>query len=507
METHRSRPTSATRVVVAAAVLFVSMLGFVACGGNSGTSDAEGSASGDTAPADRAHEPDASNCPVDALDQADGPIEIDLWHSYFVLSQKALQDIVDSYNASQTRVKVNLEYQGTPVELQKKYEDRLGDPSRLPDAVFVTHNAVRAMIDSESVVPVVDCIEADPASSEFYEDLVPVLRDTYSVAGTLWPSAFGVSLPIVYVNQLILDRAGIADGLAVETLDDLRAVAEKIRESDVPGLERSMVVQLDGSYWESWITGAGETIVDESNGHDGLARNSTIDNGAALAGLEWLRSMQADGLLKAYPDASNMEHVFAIGNRSAAILIEGSMGITTVHAVVEGASGGISEAEGVDPSDMAGIVGKVKMLPGLEEAGQGTTTGTAGFMVAGTDPARIAAAWDFMRYFNSMEAQVVWTTKGSSLPATGAVREAAEVQDFFTNDGGGQLLAVIDEQLLGSDPGRLMPVFGPYDWFSENVNSMMNRVVLQGGDPSEELSRLHTEFQQELERYERDVTG
>lgn len=493
--------------ILAAVLGFTAVTALAACGGDSG-----GVASGrPVTSGDRTsvpgHEPDADNCPTDALDDVDGPVEIDLWHSYFVLSQKALQDIVDAYNASQTKVRVNLEYQGTAVELQKKYEERLGDPARLPDAVFVTHNSVRAMIDSGSVVPVVDCIAADPSSAEFYDDLVPVLRATYSVDGTLWPAAFGVSLPIVYVNQLILDRAGVTESTPIETLDDLRSVAEKIRDADIAGLERPMVVELDGGYWESWITGAGESVVDASNGHDGLATRSMIDNAAALAGLEWLRSMNDDGLLKAYPDASNMEHVFAIGNRSGAILIEGSMGITTVHAVVEGAGGGISEAEGVDAADMAGIEGKVRMLPGLVEAGQGTTTGTAGFVVAGADPVRTAAAWDFMRYFNSMESQIVWTTKGSSLPATDAVRNAPEIRDFFANDGGGQLLAVIDRQLLGSDPERLMPVFGPYDWFRERVNSMMNRVVLQGADAAEELSVLDTEFQRELDEYARDVTG
>lgn len=499
--------TDRSRLVLLVVIVFVSVSAFVACGGNGGTSDASGSESGDEARAAGDYQPDPQNCPVNALDDTDATIEIDVWHSYFVLSQKALQDIVDSYNASQSRVKVNLEYQGTPVELQKKYEDRLGDRSKLPDVVFVTHNAVQAMIDSGSTISAVDCIAADPESEEFYDDLVPVLADTFSVGGVLWPSAFGVSLPIVYVNQMILDRAGVDESYPIETLDDLRTVAEKIRDADVAGLERAMVLQLDGSYWESWTTGAGETIVDQGNGHDGLARKSTVDNASALSGLQWLRSMHDDGLLKAYPDASNMEHVFAIGNGSAAILIEGSMGITTVHAVVEGASGGISEAEGVDASDMAKIVGKVRMLPGLTEPGQGTTTGTAAFMVAGTDPARIAAAWDFMRYFNSMDPQVTWTTEGSSLPATTAVREAPEVQDFFANDGGGQLLAAIDEQLLGSDPERLMPVFGPYDWFRERVNAMMVDVVVQGADAASALSDLDSEFQHELDVYARDVTG
>lgn len=430
-----------------------------------------------------------------------------MWHPYFVLSQTAMQDIVDRYNASQSRVKVNLEYQGSPTELQTKYEERLGEPAMLPDAVFTTHGAVGAMIDSESVVPVVDCIAADPDAAEFYDDMVPVLRETYSVNGTLWPAAFGVSLPIVYVNQIMMDRAGIGESAPIDTLADLRSAAEKVRDANIPNLERPMVLDLNSSYWEAWITGAGETIVNAANGHEGRATKSTVDNPAALEGLQWLVDMYDDGLLKAYPDASSMEHVFAIGNLSSAILIEGSMGITTVHAVVEGAAAGIEEAEGVDLGDMVDIVGKVRMLPGLTELGQGTTTGTTGFVVRGTDPVQIAATWDFMRYFNSIESQVIWTTKGSSLPVTSAVRNAPEIQEFFANDGSGQLLAVIDEQFLGSDPERLQPIFGPYDWFYREVRSMLNDVVLQGADPVEELSRFDGAFQNALDDYAREVTG
>lgn len=487
------------------AALSVAALGLTACSGSGERKEASGGGGGGEE--QQVYEPNAANCPVDALDEADGPVEIDVWHPYFVLSQKALQDIVDGYNSSQSKVKVNLEYQGSPVELQKKYEGRLGEPATLPDAVFTTHSAVGAMIDSRSVLPVVDCIAADPESAQFYDDMVPVLRETYSVGGTLWPAAFGVSLPIVYVNQIMMDRAGVTESAPINTLADLRAAAEKVRDVAIPGLERPMVLDLNSSYWDAWITGAGETIVNEDNGHAGLATESTVDNAAALEGLEWLADMYEDGLLKAYPDASSMEHVFAIGNLSAAILIEGSMGITTVHAVVEGAASGIEEAEDVDLGDMSGIKGKVRMLPGLTELGQGTTTGTAGFVVAGQDPRKVAAAWDFMRYFNSVESQTIWTTKGSSLPPTDAIRNAPEIQDFFANDGSGQLLAVIDEQFLGSDPERLQPIFGPYDWYSEHVSSMMNDVVLHDADPAGALSSFAGEFQRALDDYVRDVTG
>ena len=48
---------------------------------------------------------DLPPCPVDALDGADGPVEITFWHAMRRPTEDALVALTDAYNASQDKVR------------------------------------------------------------------------------------------------------------------------------------------------------------------------------------------------------------------------------------------------------------------------------------------------------------------------------------------------------------------------------------------------------------------
>lgn len=498
----RSETRRGRFMIVATAIASLGLL-VSACGG-SGESDEKARRN---SPNEETRRADPDNCPVAALDEATNPVEITVWHAYFALSKQAMEKTVEEYNASQDKVKVNLESQGYYPEMQKKYEDRLSDPSQLPDVIFANNTAFRVMVDSDSVIPADDCISADPNAKAFYDELLPVVRQTYSVQDTLWPASFTMSMPVLYVNQTLLSKAGVDESTPMNTLADVRAVAEKIKAANIPGLEAPLSMELYSSWWETWITGAGETIVNENNGHDGLATKSTLDNKAALETLEWLKSMYDDGLLKAYPESNGLDHVFAIANKSAAMLIEGSLGLTSVNAVAQSGAGAVEEAEGIDPADLEGLVGEVRMFPGVKRVGQVNAAASAGFVVAGQDPQKVAAAWDFLQFFNGTTSQIRWTTMGSSLPVTNAVRNSPEIKDYFANDSGGKLLKVADDQFVALGLDNPTPIIGPFDWFRAETHSLLGRVVLQHKDPKTELDKMDSAFQSALDEYRQEVGG
>lgn len=496
----RRRNTPALLLV---SILAVFAMLVTACGGDSNETGSKPDT--DTGTANENPEIDPANCPVDALDEADGPVEITVWHAYNALTKTAIEEAGDEFNASQDRVRVNIEAQGTYPELLKKYEDRLSDPDSLPDVVFAEDTNLRFLIDSGSVIPSGDCIAADPDSQAFYDDILPVVRNTYAINDVLWPAAFGVSMPIMYVNKAHLTRAGLDDSTPMDTLADIRAAAEELKAANIPGVEEPVVMQLYGWYYENWITGTGETIVNESNGHTGLATESTVDNPAAQEILQWMHDMAADGLLKGYPYSSSIDQFLAIGNQSASILLDGSRAVTAVDAIVNGANKKIEEAEGIDVSDLEGIEMQVMPEPGLREAGQGGAAGSAGYVVAGSRPERIAAAWDFIKFFNTPAVQIEWTRVGSYLPVTNEVLNSPEIQDFFTNDSAGRSLMVVEEQLQGSNADFPNPIMGPYDWFRANVQTMLDRVVTQGQDPASNLSAFNDAFNEQLANYAQEV--
>jgi sn-glycerol 3-phosphate transport system substrate-binding protein len=175
-----------------------------ACGGSS---DEE--SGGDGGGGDGGADVDAADCPLDALESASGPVEITVWHAYVGLTKTTLEEQAAAFSASQDKVKVSVEAQGTYEELLKKYEDALGDPSTLPDVVLPEDTTTQFMIDSQSVVPASACIAADPDSEATYDDVIPAVTSAYSVDGVLWPAAFSVSTPILYVNNAILAQANV----------------------------------------------------------------------------------------------------------------------------------------------------------------------------------------------------------------------------------------------------------------------------------------------------------
>ena len=109
------------RWVRCGAVVLLASLGAAACGGSSDDATGRGSTDPGT---------DTATC---ATDLADGPTEITVWHPYNTLTKATLGSIAEAYNASQSRVHVNVEAQGNTIELQKKFDEMMASLGKLAD--------------------------------------------------------------------------------------------------------------------------------------------------------------------------------------------------------------------------------------------------------------------------------------------------------------------------------------------------------------------------------------
>lgn len=490
---------------LAVALLSLAVL-LAACGGSDGSDEADGSGGG------RSAEPvaaDPDNCPAAALDDADGVTEVTVWHPYNALTKEALEEAAAAYNASQDRVRVAVEAQGTYPELLKKYEDSLGTPGDLPDVIFSEDTTLQYMIDSGSVIPAEDCIAADPDAEQFYGDLLPAVRNAYTVDGRLWASAFGVSMPIMYLNNDHLELAGLSTEDYPTTLEQVRDAAEAIAAANIPGLEAPVVMQLYAWFPENWLTGAGQVVVNEQNGRAALATESELDSAMTAEIVTWMNDMAEDGLLKAYPYGADISQYLALGQSTSSILIDGSRAITTIDAVVSNAENpaavGLEGADDIDASELVGLDVAVAPVPGVEQPGQGAVWGSAGFLVAGADDATVAGGWDFLKFFNLPETQVQWLLKGSYLPVTQAAQDSPEVTAYFADTTAGRWLGIVNDQLLSVDPDFPGPVIGPYNEFRAGFHSMLDDVVLGSADPAEALAAFDESFQSALDRYAREV--
>ncbi len=500
----RRRPTRLRWAAVPFAALAVLA---TACSGSDSSSNSGGS--GGSGEGSTTIEVNAADCPTGALDSATGPVTVKVWHAYAGLTKTTLEDLATKYNASQSKVKVVVESQGSYEELLKKYEDSIADPKNLPDIALTEDTTTQFMIDSGSVVPASACIAADPASKATYDDILPAVTSAYTVGGVLWPAAFSVSTPVLYVNKSIFNQAGVDTTTLPANLDELRSTAEKIKAANVPGLQAPLVMKVDSWYLEHWLTGDNKAIVNENNGRNALATTSELIQPETTQVMEWLQGMVRDGLLKAIPSTSSgLDEYLAINNKTSAMLIQTSTAISTVAALL---SGQVDESalasQGVTADVDQGLQIGFGPTPGIKAAGKGQIGGSGWYLVKGTDPAKIAGGWDFLKFFLQPANQVTWTLQASYLPVLQSAAADPALQQEFNSTLKGQGLSVAYNSLKTLDPNFPGPVIGPYNTFRNEVRGAMDNIMLSNAPIQPALDTANTNFQAALDGYVKDVGG
>ncbi len=482
--------------VVVAALLGVALVAG-ACGGSddtgSGSSSTVNSAGGTAAG------------PTCATDLADGTTEITLWHPYNALTKTTLESIVESYNASQSKVKVNIASQGNTGELQKKYSELMATPDQLPDLVFSEDTNLQFMSDSGTVVAAASCKKADPKGAAYLDALLPAVTSAYTVRGTLWPTAFSISTLMMYENNAHLRAAGLEPNVFPTTLDELRTMAEKIKSANVAGVKAPLVMKLDPWVLETLLTGTQQQIVNNDNGRTSLATKSKIDNKAATTVLDWIQSMVADGLLTTIPYGDSIDDFLAFSQGNSSFIISGQRSITSVAAVMDGQAGGV-DIQGAPSADVLNKLDiNAGLFPGLKAAGQSGVSGSAGYIIRSTN-AKVAAAWDFMKYFNAMAQQQRWVLEGSYLPPSQAVLESPEVQKAFTDTRAGRWTATVAAGMTALDPSFPGPLVGPYNEYRERLIELLDQVAA-GSPVKGSLGAASNDITTMLGSYKSEVGG
>ncbi|HSH10982.1 MAG TPA: extracellular solute-binding protein, partial [Ilumatobacter sp.] len=276
-------------------------------------------------------------CPVDALAGASGPVEVLFWHGLTGETERAITALADAYNAGQSKVVVTLEPQGSYDETFDKYIQS-GQSSR-PDLVGFPEYYVQQTIDSESVIPIGACIEADGFDTSGFR---PTVLDTYNVAGVQWAMPFNLSNPVLYYNRSMFVAAGLDPDRPPLSLDDLRQYSQAIVDSGAA----SYGIAFDSGYsafggWvlEQWLANAGEFYADNDNGHLAPATQVLYDGPAGVELLAYAQKMVQDGLaFYVGGNAGGLDNYLKLADRTepAAMTIGSSASLSTVKAALDG---------------------------------------------------------------------------------------------------------------------------------------------------------------------------
>jgi sn-glycerol 3-phosphate transport system substrate-binding protein len=445
------------------------------------------------------------DCPLDALDEAKGPVAVNLWYGGLVGSTKAtMEDIVASFNASQDQVRVTANDQGAAYdEVLRKYESASSSsPDQLPDLIYLEDTQLQVMVDSGQVLPAQSCMEA---AGYDLTDLEPVARSKYTVGDVLYPGYMNVSTPVLYYNKAHWVKAGLDPNDPPQTLDDIETQAQAIKDAGVS--DKPLSFKADRWFFETWLTGIGEDIVNNGNGRDAPATEATFATPAADDLVGWLRKMDDEGLLNAFADTEgNIDQYLALATQQSSMLIETS---TASATIADALGGNVTAAEaGVDFDtsvlDKTELVPASAAMPGIEAAGKVFPTGGAFYILNTSEPAQQAASWEFLDYMLTPEIAKAWHLNGGYLPIVKAVEDDPQVQAFWRDDLAGTLLHVGVEQLSDTDPGLPGPLIGPYADEALAIENALDAVLFDNQDVDESLARAQDEVTQSLERYAGD---
>lgn len=446
--------------------------------------------------------PSLPDCPVHALKDARKPVQIELWYGGLGgTTKKTMDDIVARFDRSQHDVVVHASDQGSDYrEVNRAFESAAtAGGNQLPDVVYLEDINFRSAADSGLILPAQACMEADGYDETQIE---PAARAEYSIDGVLYPGYMNASVPILYYNKSHFRKAGLDPEKPPRTLQEVYEAAKAIKAAGVS--PKPFSLKTDRWFFESWLTGVGEPLVNHDNGRDGDATKATFATPRARDLLGFLKKMDDEGLLNPFANTEGtFDDYLALVTQQSSMVIETSTAATTIRDALAGTITAADAGVNVDASvlDRKALVPGAGAFPGLEAPGKALTSGGAFYMLNRSRPAEQAAAWRFLRYMLTPDVAKEWHLNGSYLPIVKSVEDEPDVQAFRRNDVAGVLLQPAVDQFHHADPDRPGPLIGPYPDEVAAIQGAMDGVLFAKKDARSALVEAQADVTASLERY------
>lgn len=313
-------------------------------------------------------------------------IEITFWHAMGGVNGEALDQMVEDFNASQDEIVVTTEYQGTYDDTITKLKAAM-QSGNLPDVCQMYDVGTKFMIDSGYAVPVEDMFESTGYDKSTVMD---VITSYYSSGGKQYAMPFNVSTPMLYYNKDIFEKAGLDPNTPPKTYDEVLEYSKQIVESGAASVGYSQAIY--GWFFEQQLAGLGLCYGNNDNGRSSDITAVDFDsNGGGLKIMELWKELYDSGYFENYGTTTADTQTAFFGG-DVGMIIEST-------AILKNAT------ESCDFEVGTGY------LPVIEENDEGGVIigGASLWMMDTKDDARKNAAWKFIEYTTTAEAQAKWS--------------------------------------------------------------------------------------------------
>jgi ABC-type glycerol-3-phosphate transport system substrate-binding protein len=156
-----------------------------------------------------------------------GHVNLEFWYALGGDAGKAVEQLVKSFNESQTNITVTATYQGDYTTAMAKIYSAIAGNS-LPSMAQV--GGAPLLGSSDVLIPIPDFLAAD--TSFDLNSIQPAFIEYNKAGGTLWSLPFNNSVPVLYYNKDLFKAAGLDPEAPPATLDELLIDAQKLTIED-----------------------------------------------------------------------------------------------------------------------------------------------------------------------------------------------------------------------------------------------------------------------------------
>lgn len=371
------------------------------------------------------------------------------WFAYGGRVRTVLLDLVEKFNAAQSRLTVRPVFQGDYFEALAKLRTALV-AGVAPALSHVVLEVVPYLARAGVLEPLDDYEGARKLS------LVPALAQLGSFAGAerepLVSIPFNQSTPIAFLNARTFEEVGIAPPTS---WDELAATAARLTRRDPTGEVRwGFEVPISWWYWVAMVGQAGGRLV-EPNGRVTLGGDA---GEKALA--FWQRLVHRDRVMR--PPPGRDYQAWQSTNES---FLQGRI------AMMWSSTAFVRYLE-----DTARFPVLAAPLPG--DVRRSVPTGGSAFILVRSAPdEEKRAAWDFVRWMCETEQTIEWSTRTGYMPVTTPAAAELASRGWYARHPNDR---VAFDQLGVASPWPWSPDL--FRWEREVVEPRLEEAVLNGRD-------------------------
>ena len=391
----------------------------------------------------------------------EGPVKIVYWRSLTGVAGEVQEELVADFNASQDKVIVESQFQGAYAEILQKLLAALAS-GELPDVVLLDSPFVALFAKDGALVNLDQFVEKDETGFDLNDYIPGLIQDGY-YDGTLFAMPVMRSTPLLYVNGDMLVAAGLPRR-APKTWDEFREFSKKVSKYNEAGepiqLGAGFTMSRTSAHWyfQAAVYSFGGLVSDEK-----FNIHLTEDPAVKLATL-WQDMVFKDKT--AMPSNSHDDFL----NRKVAMVFgsTGSMGNLLSRADFD-----------VIPAFMPGQVQNLVPVGGSVLA------------MTSTDKYRQDAAWEFMKYMTSAEANSKIVIKTGYMPVSkSAMNYPATVAYYEANP----IRKVAVDQLQFTRPQASVVSLGKG---TEILRQMIEKLLIGNMNPKQAMEETSADLLKE----------